>query len=128
MPGGRPTKYDKSILEKANKYMDDFHHYGALFPSHTGLALYLELNTDTLYDWAKQEEKKEFSDILSKIKAIQHEMVMGGGISGDFNSNIVKLLLGKHGYSEKQQQEISGPDGGPQEHKWEIEIKDTTNA
>lgn len=104
----RPTKYNNTILEKANKYMTDFYHHGAVFPSHVGLALYLDLNQDTLYDWAKQEEKKEFSEILAKIKLIQHEMLIGGGISGEYNSNIAKLVLGKHGYSDKQDTNISG--------------------
>jgi len=106
----RPTKYNDAILEKANTYLGgDYHHHGAVFPSHIGLALYLELNTDTLYDWAKQEEKKAFSDILAKIKSIQHEMVMSGAITGDYNANIAKLLLGKHGYSDKQ--ELTGEGG-----------------
>ncbi len=105
----RPTKYNAAILEKANTYLTDFHYHGAVFPSHIGMALYLELNIDTLYDWAKQEEKKEFSVILAKCKAIQHQMLIGGGISGEYNANIAKLVLGKHGYSDKQ--ELTGQDG-----------------
>ncbi len=108
MPGGRPSKYTAELLEKAVTYMGDYKHNGSLFPSHIGLALYLDINTDTIYDWAKQKNKKEFSDILAKILQIQHEMLVGGGISGDFNSNITKLVLGKHGYSEKHSQEHSG--------------------
>ena len=89
----RPTKYNKAILEKANAYMDDFHHHGAVFPSHIGLALYLDLNADTLYDWAKQEEKAEFSDILAKIKLRQHEMLIGHAITGEYNANIANQIL-----------------------------------
>ena len=108
MSGGRPTKYTPELMEKAKSYLDDYEHHGAQFPSHIGLALYLDINTDTIYDWAKQESKKAFSDILAKILQTQHEMLIGHGISGDFNSNITKLVLGKHGYSEKHSQEHSG--------------------
>lgn len=125
---GRPSKYNDALLAKANKYLKDFNHYGAQFPSHIGLGLYLNVTTETMYVWAKEEGKEAFSDTLRKIKDIQHEMLIGKGITGEFNSNITKLALTNHGYSDKQQQEVSGPDGGPQEHKWEVEIKDTTNA
>lgn len=105
---GRPTKYTPELLVKSEAYLNDYEHHGAKFPSHIGLALYLDINTDTVYDWAKQKSKQEFSDILCKITQTQHEMLIGNGISGEYNSNITKLVLGKHGYSEKHQQELSG--------------------
>ena len=106
MAGGRPTKYTPALLKKANEYLTDYNHYDAKFRSHVGLSLYLEVNRETLYDWAKQDSKKEFSNILDRILSVQHEMLVGNGISGEFNSNITKLVLGKHGYHDKQ--EISG--------------------
>ncbi len=113
MPGGRPTKYTPELLEKARAYLTDYEHHKAQFPSHIGLSLYLNINKDTLYDWAKQKNKKEFSDILCQILQIQHEMLIGGGISGEFNSNITKLVLGKHGYHDKQDQTLTGAEGQP---------------
>lgn len=53
----RPTKYTETLLIKANEYLRDVNHCGVSFPSHIGLSSYL--NTDALYDWAKQPEKKE---------------------------------------------------------------------
>jgi len=38
---------------------------------------------------------------------------MSCGLSGEFNSNIAKLALGKHGYHDKQDNTLSGPDGKP---------------
>jgi DNA-packaging protein gp3 len=110
---GRPTKYTPELIDKAHRYITDFNHYGAVFPSHIGLALYLGLHTDTIYAWQKEEGKEEFSGILGQISQIQHEMLVGNGISGDFNPAITKLVLGKHGYHEKQQTELTGADGGP---------------
>ena len=105
----RPTKYNKAILEKANEYLTDFQHHGAVFPSHIGLGLYLDITTETMYKWAKEDSKSEFSDILENIKATQHEMLIGNAITGTFNANIAKLVLGKHGYSDKQ--ELTGAEG-----------------
>jgi hypothetical protein len=44
------------------------------------------------------------------------------GLSGDFNSAIAKLVLGKHGYHDRV--ESTGADGGPIQNKWTIEIVD----
>ena len=104
----RPTKYNKAILEKARAYLDDYNHHGAKFPSHIGLGLYINITTETMYKWAKEDSKLEFSDILANIKAIQHEMLIGNSIGGDYNANIAKLVLGKHGYHDKQETNISG--------------------
>jgi hypothetical protein len=38
---------------------------------------------------------------LDRILATQELKLMDGGLTGDFNSAIAKLALGKHGYSEK---------------------------
>ena len=108
---GRPTKYSQELLDKAEEYLTDFEYHGAVFPSHIGLSLYLGLNKDTLFDWAKQEDKKAFSDILRRILAVQHEMLIGNGITGKYNSNICKLVLGKHGY--KDQGALTGADDKP---------------
>lgn len=100
---GRPTKYTPELLKKAKKYLNDYEHHKAKFPSHIGLALYLNIGTSTLYEWAEQKNKKPFTDILEEITQKQHQMLIGGGISGEFNSNITKLVLGKHGYHDKQE-------------------------
>jgi len=122
----RPTKYNKAILEKANSYLVEWEKEGDMIPSVEALAGYLKVIRKTLYNWGDSHD--EFLHILEEVNRLQAKTLINNGLSGNFNSAITKLVLGKHGYSEKQQQEISGPDGGPQSHKWEIEIKDTTNA
>jgi hypothetical protein len=43
----------------------------------------------------------------------QEKMLANGGILNEYNASITKLLLTKHGYSEKTETAITGPDGGP---------------
>ena len=120
----RPTKYNKAILEKANKYLNSFLDLEivnevkggddakgdlALFPTVAGLALHLKIARETIYAWDNEEDKKEFSDILGQIQALQEYSLLHGGIRGLFNPVITKLMLTKHGYSDKQ--EMTGKDG-----------------
>jgi len=105
----RPTKYTKALLEKASEYLDNYQEQGDLIPSHVGLFLYLGISKTCAYDWAKEEDKKEFSAILEVIMLKQQKVLIDGGLSNAMNSAIVKLVLGKHGFSDKQ--ELTGQDG-----------------
>lgn len=102
MPAGRPTKYTPELIKKAINYRDNWRALGRQIPSNAGLAVYLEVSRECLYEWARDENKKDFSDILNAIQAKQEEVLMDKGLSGDFNSAIAKLALGKHGYHDKQ--------------------------
>lgn len=101
MPAGRPTKYTEDFLKVARDYLVNFESVGDSIPSIAGLAVVSGINRDTLHTWAKEEGKEEFSDILGDILAKQEKTLINKGLEGDFNSTIVKLVLGKHGYHEK---------------------------
>lgn len=122
MPGGRPTDYSESLLQKARDYVEgDFDTiYSHSIPSHIGLCEALSIAKSTLYKWAGEEDKQEFSDILNKCLAKQHNILIAKGLTGDFNSAIAKLVLGKHGYHDRVEQ--TGADGGPIETKWVVEV------
>ena len=107
MKVGRPTKYTPELIEKAHSYIANWRTLGDMIPSNEALARYLEINRDTLYDWAKQEEKQEFSDILDEINSLQRSELINNGLSGDFNAAITKLVLGKHGFSDKVDSDIT---------------------
>lgn len=98
---GRPTDYSQETLVKTKDYFDNYEKYGDVMPSIAGLAIFLGTSRDTLYDWAKQEEKKEFSDMLREILTKQESVLFNKGLKGEFNSNITKLALTKHGYTDK---------------------------
>lgn len=90
-----------------------------MIPSVVGMAVALNVCEATLYAW-DNEEHPEFLGILKKIKSKQCQVLINKGLSGDFNSAITKLVLGKHGYHDRV--ESTGADGGPIENKWTVEI------
>jgi hypothetical protein len=101
MPAGRPTLYSPKILKKTREYLLNYTSYDDAIPSIAGLAVVLGISRKTIYEWARQDDKKEFCDILEEILSDQERTLINKGLKGDFNSNIVKLALGKHGYSDK---------------------------
>ena len=90
----RPTKYTPELLDKANTYLST---YSRLIPSHQDLCLSLDISESTLYDWAQKHDA--FSEILARVKLTQFTVAMDGGLGGEMNANLVKLLMGKHGLS-----------------------------
>jgi|TARA_R110000772_G_scaffold117857_1_gene223489 hypothetical protein len=102
----RPTKYTPKLLDKANHYLNS---YTRLIPSNQDLCLHLDISETTLYRWA--EEHEQFRDILGKVKLTQFTVAMDGGLGGDLNANLVKLLMGKHGLSEKSSVDQTSSDG-----------------
>lgn len=105
MAGGRPTKYDDDMLAKANEYLSE----PTFLPSHQELAEYLDIAPSTLYKWAT--EKPEFSEVLERVKNKQFTTAMRMGLNGDWNAQLVKLLMGKHGLSEKSEVDNISSDG-----------------
>lgn len=107
----RPTDYTPELLEKARQYLDCYAELGEVIPTVEGLAVYLDIARSTIYAWYGQEDKQEFSDIVEKTLAGQAKELANKGLSGDFNPTITKLMMTKHGYSDRQ--EITGKDGAP---------------
>lgn len=102
VPAGRPTKYSQEMVEKAQAYLDgEYACDGKVIPSLCGLARYLGIAQSTLDAWGKDPEKAQFSGILSDILAEQQSLLLNNGLKGEFNAAITKLVLGKHGYSDK---------------------------
>lgn len=102
MPTGRPQEYNQNYTEKAEEYLENI---GKDLPSIEGLAVFLEVHRSTIYDW--RDKFSEFSDILEKLLALQAEKLMNNGLQGKWNATISKLILTKHGYSDKNETDIT---------------------
>jgi len=99
--GGRPSKYTPEIVEQARAYLEDYKtEHDHEIPSIVGMAVILNVGKSTLYDWAGEDDN-EFSDILDRCMSLQQIKLISGGLSNEFNASIAKLVLGKHGYSDK---------------------------
>ena len=116
---GRPTKYSQKVLQEAVRYLDDFHEDGSVIPSISGLALRLGIRRETLQVWKNDPDKEALSNILEDILAKQETLLLNKGLLGEFNSAIVKLALGKHGYTGKPESVVIQQ--VPVEHKWVIQ-------
>jgi hypothetical protein len=104
---GRPTSYSEQILIDANDYIsrcnDQWKDNRLIVsvPTVEGLAFHLEVSRSTVYLW--QKEYPEFSDIIEMLLQKQAQALINNGLSGNYNSTIAKVLLTKHGYTDKQE-------------------------
>lgn len=92
-PGGRPTDYSPGVIIILEQYLRDAVPENMSIPTVEGLALKLNVNKTTIYEWAKKHE--EFSNALSRLKMEQKNHLVKIGIFGgkEINANIVALLL-----------------------------------
>jgi len=105
---GRPTDYSDQVVRDSWNYIQEFANDSienqklkVNLPTIEGLALYLEISRSTLYLW--QKEHKEFSDIIEVLQQKQAQVLINNGLSGNYNPTIAKVLLTKHGYTDKQE-------------------------
>lgn len=105
----RPTKYNDQMLQKAREYGDHWRTLkDEIIPTVEGLAYYMGISRDTIYEWLSQEDKDEFSDIISKIKVEQGKILLNGSLKGDLHHVIAKLILSsKHDYKEESKTDIT---------------------
>ena len=97
----RPTTWTIEIENAAWDYINGgWEEEEHAFPSVVGLCAVLGRGKSTIYDWASHNDKG-FSDILDKINECQEMVAWNKGLKGEYNANLVKLLLGKHGYSDR---------------------------
>jgi hypothetical protein len=116
---GRPSLYSDEILQMSKDYLGCFMGEGSdinlvppqVIPTAVGLCAYINIGTSTIDVWSKDEEKLEFRAVLDRIKQIQHVIALNGGMTGVYSAPIVKLLLTKHGYHDKSEQDIKSSDG-----------------
>lgn len=80
---GRPTDYNKDVVPSVRDYIEKRRLENRV-PSIEGLAVFLDLNRSTLYEWAEVHPK--FSDILDALQSNQAEMLIDHGSDGYYSS------------------------------------------
>jgi len=103
MAAGRPQLNYGELVPKAEAYVaGEWANeqlpggFKIVYPMVQNLAWHLGISKETLY------ARAEFSDVLSKLKELQENLLANNGLSGTTNPLITKMLLSaKHGYVEK---------------------------
>jgi len=109
-PVGRPSELTPELIERAREYLlGGYESVGEVVPNIAGLACYLSKARSRVYEYGEQNQ--EFKDILESILALQESKLLSGGLKNEYNATITKLMLTKHGYSDKQ--EVTGANGKP---------------
>jgi hypothetical protein len=99
---GRPTNYSDEILEKTKEYINGgWQNTGDAIPTIEGLAVYLGVSRRVIYKWRDEEDKQEFMHILDEVQALQLRTLLNNGLINNFNSSITKLMMVKHGYTDR---------------------------
>ncbi len=108
---GRPSKYDADLQLAADLYIDEFEAdpESEVVPSITALAFHLGISRVTAHQWAK--DIPVFSNTLERINQKQEMMLTNGSLANRLNSNISKLMLANHGYSDKTVVDNTSSDG-----------------
>lgn len=118
-PVGRPSKYDDEVQAMAEDYVENFKDYGDVVPTLAALALHVGVSIPTLYAWAK-EDNPEFLYVFNRLELLQHKSLVNGGLAGGFNPAVTKMMMTKHGYSDKIEQSHTSPDGSMSPTRIEI--------
>ena len=93
----RPTDYTEDLLNAAYEYIEDC---PDVVHTVVGLCLYIGIAKSTCYRWI-EENNEEFKDIVDTVSALQERKLLSNGLTNEFNASITKLLLTKHGYTDK---------------------------
>lgn len=109
---GRPTKYGDHILEQAQFYLENYENTGRdeHLPTIEGLAVFLRISRDTIHRWRNEADKKDFSDIVEELLSTQALLLLNRGLNNTYNASTAKLMLTKHDYVEKRENENKNTD------------------
>lgn len=142
MPAGRPPKYEtkeelqkvidlyflvcqvretgditliEGLTEEEHQIIND---NPSNKPTVSGLAYALGMTRKTLCEYEKDDE---FSNTIKRAKQ-RIEIYLEESLSNNACAGTIFNLKNNFKWKDKHEQEISGPNGNPQEHKWIIEV------
>lgn len=99
----RPTDYTEELLQKAEEYINAC---PDVVPSVVGLCLHIGIAKSTCYRWI-EEGNAEFKDIVDTVSNQQEQKLVTNGLTNEFNASITKLMLTKHGYTDKTETDVT---------------------
>lgn len=109
--GSRPHKYTPELLANAKNYVNNFEEYGNVTPTVAGMCLVIGIHKDTCYEWLKHDNKEEFKSIYASLMMLQEQTIIDGALSKKFDSAFAKIVIAKHGYTDKKEVDLTSSDG-----------------
>jgi len=100
-PGGRPTKFHDGMYKQITEYISMCGREQMSLPTIEGLADYLDVTSDTIRRWSK--ENQEFSATVKRILDKQKIQLMQDGMYGGKEVNAamaIFLLKANHGLKD----------------------------
>jgi len=95
----KPAIYkENNIVKETEKYINKYKQL-EIIPTIVGLALFLKINKDTVYEYAKRYP--EFKKSLTKVLELQERKLLSESLVNKYNSRIAILLLSRHGWKEE---------------------------
>ena len=109
--GGRPTDYSKEKLKKTRAYIEECANgvkdlEGTVvkpprMPFIEELALILDIDDDTIVEWAKAKDKPEFSAAIKKIKMLQRLRLQQRVLGKNQPTGAIFLLKANHNFVDR---------------------------
>ena len=107
---GPDSSCTDEVMQKALDYVNGgYKDLEQAIPTGAGLARHLGVVRKTLFNWRDYHE--EFAFIMDSMNCEQEMSCINKGLKGDFNPQITKLILAKHGYHDKIDSNLTSSDG-----------------
>ena len=119
-----PFKCTQALADKVYEYLDTYTDLEQVVPTISGFAKFGEVTRKSCHQWINEDTCPAFTVAMAQLMAEQEIALVNQGLSGNFNPTISKLILTKHGYSDKQETDITS---GGEKVKNEWVIMPTTN-
>ena len=134
--GGRNTELDTMLIDYGMHYLDHWEEEGNQVPTIPGFCLAVGISKATFYNWINdftQPGKEltglqsQFLDLACQLEDTQHDKLIQKGLAGSFQPTIAKLILYKHGHSEKGEIEVKGAKNGADSITQDLPATDAAN-
>lgn len=119
---GRPTKFNDEVLAKAKEYLEAWEELGDYIPQLAGLSEHCQISETSRKKYEKENE--EFATLCARVRARQQRVLINKGLSRESEASLSKLLLMKHGYSDRVEQDVKSSDGSMSPTRIEIVAKE----
>lgn len=101
-------RYTGDKLKRAKEYLKTYSQGEEAIPTKAGLARYLKVSKEAVEKWCEDEDKLDFAKLIDAIEAEAEKTLVTKGLTGQMNATVSKLVLGQHGYSDKQDSNVNG--------------------